>query len=259
MANHFSDIGFPVFKPDEFVELAVAFAQMGKVHHADKGIYVIYEDECGIVLSVQADNAHQLIGLNPHFHGKSVFRVRITNCYEADNTSMDGAVKAWALPQEATDLPGAFPMRFEMPDYRLMMNKLERRPEVYVQLTGFAHQVSCYPDEQAFHDDQPPGAKRAVQSFIPCGLLMLDQDQEEESAEAVFSGWIKSVKMKINPFTGQGFWHMCVSTFGGEVDVVADPELVTGIPQAGGIINGLFWLSGRVLMEIESEQEKNAG
>ncbi len=250
MANHFTDIGFPVTKPDEFVELAITFSKMGKVHHADKGLYIIYEDESGFVLSVQSDHSHQLIGLNPHFKGQSVFRLRVSNTYPADNHSLDGSVKAWALPEENQELPGAYPMLFEMPDFALMSDKLISNPEVYVQLVGFAHQVTCYASEKDFYDDQPPGAKRAVESFIPSGLLMIDEHITEETAEAVFSGWIKTCKMKINPFTGQAYWHLCISTYGGEIDVVADPDLVQGVPKTGGVVNGLFWLSGRVLMEI---------
>ena len=37
-----------------------------------------------------------------------------------------------------------------------------------------------------------------------------------------------------------------VSTFGGEVDVVADPVLLNNVIVKGGVVKGSFWLSGTV-------------
>jgi hypothetical protein len=38
-----------------------------------------------------------------------------------------------------------------------------------------------------------------------------------------------------------------VRTLGGEVDMFADPDLLTGYLTKGGIVSGSFWLSGRLL------------
>lgn len=50
----------------------------------------------------------------------------------------------------------------------------------------------------------------------------------------------------INPATGASFHWAKVRTLGGEVDVVADPEVLNGSLVVGGVVNGSFWLSGRL-------------
>jgi hypothetical protein len=47
--------------------------------------------------------------------------------------------------------------------------------------------------------------------------------------------------------TGREFWWALVESYGGIYDVVIDAELVEDAPRVGGVVNGTFWLSGRVL------------
>jgi hypothetical protein len=47
--------------------------------------------------------------------------------------------------------------------------------------------------------------------------------------------------------TGEEFYWMLVDTLGGEVDVVASTDLCESLPNPLSIIQGQFWLSGRIL------------
>ena len=50
-----------------------------------------------------------------------------------------------------------------------------------------------------------------------------------------------------NPVTATDFCWAHVSTYGGEVDVVADPVLLNDVIVKGGVVKGSFWLSGVVI------------
>lgn len=49
--------------------------------------------------------------------------------------------------------------------------------------------------------------------------------------------------MLTNPFTHLSFYWAKIRTLGGEVEVVADPEIVSGTMMKNGIVSGFFWLS----------------
>jgi hypothetical protein len=50
----------------------------------------------------------------------------------------------------------------------------------------------------------------------------------------------------MNETTGDAFWWARVRTLGGEIEVVADPVLLTGPVTPGAVVQGSFWLSGRL-------------
>jgi hypothetical protein len=54
-----------------------------------------------------------------------------------------------------------------------------------------------------------------------------------------------------NGVTGQEFHHALVKTLGGTLDVVADKMQVQGELRSGNIVQGEFWLCGRL---IEGQQ-----
>ena len=58
---------------------------------------------------------------------------------------------------------------------------------------------------------------------------------------------IKMPKMDGLEMTGEKFYWMLVDTLGGEIDVVASTDLCDELPNPLSIVQGQFWLSGRIL------------
>jgi hypothetical protein len=54
-------------------------------------------------------------------------------------------------------------------------------------------------------------------------------------------------EFKTNSLTGKPYWRAFVQSLGGHFDVMADPELVAIPLVSGEILQGGFWLSGRIL------------
>jgi hypothetical protein len=65
-------------------------------------------------------------------------------------------------------------------------------------------------------------------------------------ARAAISGRVLATQTITNPVTSQKFYWARIHTQGGELDVVADPQVVQGQLVVGGVIYGSFWLSGRL-------------
>lgn len=76
-------------------------------------------------------------------------------------------------------------------------------------------------------------------------LDAFDEDPERP-AHAILTGRVLQTEVRVNELTGGGFRWASVMTLIGEIDVVANPAVVAGEPTAGGVVEGTFWLSGRI-------------
>ncbi|MDH5507500.1 MAG: hypothetical protein OEZ02_09795, partial [Anaerolineae bacterium] len=93
--------------------------------------------------------------------------------------------------------------------------------------------------------------KFSPESFIPAGTFLFNEDDDTPYARAVFTGKVLKTAKLTNGHTGRPFYWAHVRTLGGEVDVVADPDVLEGELVEGGIVYGDFWLSGKI---VASEQ-----
>jgi len=141
---------------------------------------------------------------------------------------------------------GACPLRVDVPDFAAVKDALAPPRIVVMQVAAFAHWLDCFSGDEAFAASQDPRVRVAAESFFPTGLTPLDDGPAPNRAEALFSGHVLSVSPLANPEDGGHFFHLRVRTYGGEYDVVADAALVAGAPVVGGVVQGAFWLSGRL-------------
>lgn len=81
------------------------------------------------------------------------------------------------------------------------------------------------------------------------GLFTFGKGPEEASAD--FAGHILEVENRTNELWGTSFCWELVGTFGGAFDAVIDSELLGSPPRVGGVLQGSFWLSGRILSDRE--------
>jgi hypothetical protein len=244
MPSHMSDIGFELNSEDDFHQLASQACEEGEAWEADSGTYVRWAPGEGIELWAQLDQDNDVIGLNPHFRGKGLMRVGLTEeVPRPEGTCLDGAFNAWANPSESDPETGEFPLVFDVPNYRL--NKVRLPSILQVQLAAFAHELQSYESDQAYEQSQSEEIKFASESFIPSGLFRPEgRATEPPQAHAIFTGHVRETSIVTNPVTGNSFCWAKVRTLGGDVDVVADPVLLNGLLVEGGVVSGSFWLSG---------------
>jgi hypothetical protein len=248
MPSHMSSIGFRVTNEEELLAVAQrAFAEGQRLPAPEVGAYVRWEAGGGAEVWIQLDAEGALVGLNPHFSGAARMHVGLTASMVPDDHALDGAFHAWADPQDEGPTSGIYPFVFDAPDHAL--HRGAPLPALRgLQLAAFAHQIRAFADEAAYLAAPQPEPRFAIESFVPTGLFDADGDPEAiPRAHALFTGRVRKAARLVNPATGVAFQWALVRTLGGEIDVVADPELVDGPLVAGSILQGTFWLSGRLL------------
>jgi hypothetical protein len=249
MASRLSDIGFLVETRQEFAALAEQACQVGQHVSVAEGVYCHWAVGQGVELWGQLDPAGQVIGLHLHFGGPARMRVGLTERVTAGAaTPLDGAFYGWADPSGDSPMIGAYNLVFDAPDYGTY-GGLVLPHIVTVQIAAFAHQLAGYADEAAFEGRSSTSKHPlAAEAFIPSGLFLPDGGiPNPPQAQAILSGHVLAVEERVNRVGGQRFWWAHVRTYRGEVDVVADPAIVQGTLAVGGIVEGSFWLSGRIV------------
>lgn len=244
MTTHFSAIGFSTQNQDEFRKLIIKAAEEGINTETDAGIYIQWKEKNGAELWVQVDKNNALIGLNPHYAGKAIMRVGvIKQISRARNSALDGAYYGWADPTGDVPDHGTYPFVFDLPNF--LTNPLQLPTIIDVQISAFAHELQIYSDEDKFAE---AGTHFAPESFIPSGLFTPKMEAfEEPASQAIFTGKVIQHSTLTNEFTGLKYEWALVKTLGGEIDVVADPSLMSEEIHPGGIISGSFWLSGKII------------
>lgn len=244
MASHFSTIGFEVATKDDLRGLIERAIRTGESFTSPHGRYVRWDVGEGIELWVGVDEEESLATAHPHFSGAARMEVGITEGIVGDpEIPLEGSFHGWAGGLPGT---GCYPFLFDAPNFDCFSEI--RLPALRtVQLAGFAHEVSVYRDDQHFAE-RPDDLRVAAESFIPTGLFLKGEDVERgPESKAALSGHILSFCEITNPIYGKNFWSIRVRTYGGILDVVADPRILEGSPAIGGVVYGLFWLSGRIL------------
>ena len=257
--SNLSDIGFPVRSEQDVNEMIIQVVNHTEKIPCQRGFYLRFSDESGAEIYLQGNFDQEMLGFNPHFRGKSKRSVGITTLIERDASELDGGFYAWANPrQENGEVTGDYPFVFDAPDFRIIEN-IKIPQTVEIQLTAFAsNDFQIFANEQKYSESQTGEVKMAAKFFIPSGLFDIKDEEIDLSILrpiATFLGEIIEIELKTNALTGEKFYWLLVDTFGGEIDVVADPKLFPNEPNIGGIVTGQFWLSGRITGAPETKSK----
>lgn len=153
MASHFSSIGLKIKDQQDFLEYFKLAYVNGEKIKTNSGTYIKWNVGNGIELWGQLDKKNSAIGLNPHFSGKSTLKIRIESMVKReDDTVLDGALYCWADPVE-DEQDGIYPFILDLPDMATYGDIL--LPQIVTaQITGFAHEITAYKNDQDFENSQ---------------------------------------------------------------------------------------------------------
>lgn len=247
MANLFAALGFETDSREKFAEQALAVVEAGeRIALPGGGEYRRWSPGAGVELWAQLAGG-QVIGMNPHFAGDARIRAGIAGRFRNPGFSaLDGMYQVW--PEPASDDPesGSTTFAIDAPDFAL--HERVRLPLIApVHVAAFAFELGAFANEEEYMASQTGELKYAAESLLPTGLFAEDGGASKEpKPEALLSGRVLETEVRINPATGNPFRWARVRTWGGELDVVAEPSLIEGEVVEGGIVRGAFWLSGRV-------------
>ena len=213
-----------------------------------KGEYRILTSNAGPQLWAAVDRRGRVVALTPHYAGTAACRARLTDrITRADESRFEGAFDGWAVSESLTSAVDAscdtVPLLFDAPDY-LAHLELRLPALVDVQIAAFASECTWHCDLEAFDAAQATAElPLAEQAFL---YLDLFQDDPQRAATAILSAQVTETALQVNELSEANFRWASAHTLIGDIDIVADPAVVEGEPTAGGLVNGTFWLSGRI-------------
>ncbi len=250
MPGHFDSIGF-VAEQDEdllpWVRRAVREGDQIEVIGADPGWggrYICWSPGHGVQLWVNVNERGQIQGFDPHFEGRGRAHITLERSYDYDTAPPTGGVFAWIGLGSLEETKAGF----DLPAFaRFYDMACDYDGNALVQVAAFTHGAEAFPDVPSYQAAQAeierdnPELAFAVESFLPIGYF--DPGGKIPPATARLSGIILEAERLTNPATGRAFNHALVKTVGMTVDVVADDDQISGVPQPGGVLSGAFWLS----------------
>jgi hypothetical protein len=247
MANLFAALGFDIDTEEKFSAQSLMVAEAGeRIALPGGGEYRRWSPGAGIELWAQI-TGNEIVGMNPHFAGDATIRAGISARFrDPAFSALDGMYQVW--PEPVTDDPetGSTTFVIDAPDFALH-SRLALPVIAPVQVAAFAFELAGFHSEEAYVESQTGDLKYAAESLVPSGMFGEDMSAADPMRpEAHFTGRVLDSELRINPSTGNPFRRLRVRTWGGEMDVVAEPSLIGGEVVEGGIVSGWFWLSGRV-------------
>lgn len=248
MTSHMTALGFPVTTEQDFRHYVYQATEFGQKLETPNGSYTVWKVDHNIELWVQTNLHKRIIGMHPHFYGNARMRIGlIKRIYRNGQTILDGSFYAFADPTTDDPTSGRFPFVFDAPDYDLYQQL--HLPEITdVQLAAFAYHLHGYPIHSDYKNSINGEQQLPESSAVACDLF--DSKgvlKKHPPARITLTGRILHTAQLTNPVTNQKFYWAYVQTPGGDIDVVADPQIVQGklVPQ--GLLSGTFWLSGRLV------------
>lgn len=245
--SHLSAIGLPVGSQDEFRELTYRAYKNGRPVESPSGAYVAWSPSPGVQLWVELNAERAIVGCNPHFSGSGSVRVGIAEHYTGYGTPLEGRIYGWVEPVPGYVDIGLYPVVIDIPDWDVSKELLPTGEVAEIQVSAFAHELYCYGSDADFEMSQQQELKWAPESFVLSGGSEIGTaDAGPPTPEAIFAGHVQVSELRRNKVTREVFHYLAVKTLGGVYDVVADPAIIHGEPVVGGVVQGSFWLSGRV-------------
>ncbi|MDZ4789626.1 MAG: hypothetical protein SGJ17_00200 [Hyphomicrobiales bacterium] len=276
MSDHFGVIGFKAGSAEELAGLLATLPETGADPRAcGPGYYYRWQSDAGPELwihmqreaaAASTENSEErltIVGVTPFFSGEGRVTVRVMTLRQrpTDN-AFEGAAFAEIEPGPKPHQCATVAL-FDLIDYACETDR--QTPFIAsAQIAAFPHDIAVFVDESAFNaSQQGQDVKFAAKSFFASGLFAPLGDDPEGAptyhdpdgpdfrapAKAYLTGVIAKSETRRNSVTGQSFRWALINTLGGAMDVVASESQFRGDLRPGMIVQGEFWLCGRLTDE----------
>ena len=252
MASYFSSIGFPLSTLEQFDDLVEQVLPLTHSQQCGRSSQRVWASDCGAEIVVK-ETPHEVHDLSPGFVGQSLNSIRIHEFVAREWTCVspfEGALVGWLEPDEDDPASGECQIIFNIADdakYRHL--SLDTPFTTRAQISAFAIDVTLYPNEAAFKEEQDGGRNFtfAPQSLVPIGLLGFDDSLlQQPSSRVLLNGHVLQSEIHTNALTGEIYYWVLLQSLGGSFDVLIDPKLCSCLPPVGCILSSTSFLVGRV-------------
>ena len=264
MTDHFSVIGFRAGSAEELAELVTRLPESGgKSQICGPGLYYRWRADSGSELWIHMqkdDDNYTIVGVTPFFAGRGRMPVRVMKKRQRPfDNAFEGAVFVEVEPGRRPHQCATVAL-FDLVDFACWASRM-CPIMASAQIAAFPHDMVVFAEEDSFTKSQAhQTVKFAPESFFASGLfsgagegaaqaVFHDPNEEhfEASSRAFLTGRVLEAAVRRNSVTGQEFHWALVKTLGGTVDLVADMTQLSAELVRGNIIQGEFWLCGRLI------------
>ncbi len=264
MTDHFSVIGFRAGSAEELADMVSNLPDTGgQSQPCGPGFYYRWRGDSGSELWIHMakEGEHlSIVGVTPFYAGQGRMPVRVMKKRQRPfDNAFEGAVFVEIEPGPRPHQCATVAL-FDVVDYACWANRAGHFL-AQAQITAFPHELAVFPNEEAFTRSQMgQNVQFAAESFFASGLFSgpgegsgqavfhdPNGDDFQAASRAFFTGRVLQAGIRKNSVTGQEFHTALVKTLGGTLDVVADKMQVQGELRSGNIIQGEFWLCGRLI------------
>ena len=258
-ANHFSVIGFKANSAEALSALISSLLERGgEKQPCAAGYYHRLRSAVGPELWVHMQKTadaeadpYVAVGITPFFAGEGRTPIRVRAMRQRPNDNhFEGAFYVELGPTIAL---------IDVVDFA----RFAGTPVPFMamaQIVAFPHELAVFENEAAFQATQAGKTlKFTPRSFLASGLfsggngtgevVFLDPEAEDfrASARAFLTGEVQKTERRRNPETGHEFTWALIGTAGGTFDLVADDAVLPHALRPGMIVEGEFWLCGRLV------------
>jgi hypothetical protein len=250
MSQHLASIGFPIQVPDDLQVYIEHALRHGRRFSTSQGSYVCWSSRSGAELWVKLDLEGQVLEVNPFFSGHSKMSVAIEERIAAETDgSLEGAFYGWMSgyydrsegSNPRFSYNGIIPLGFNTPNYA-MYDRLNTPGVFDARLVGFAQSLQAFDSvEDYYRWSKGKNLMLSSEAFFP------DHNPE---VNMLFTAYVLDSMPLVNEFTSCRYEWAWVRTYGGEIDIVAQPDQVDGKLVPGGTVMGRLWMTGKILSNL---------
>jgi hypothetical protein len=235
MPDHLTCIGLDYPDKEAFGQLIVEIAEAATPEPGTLGTRALWEDSSGARLAAFWRRDSEIECAKPSFAGTSQIVVRPVGMKDDPDGCRFCAIASVEVLEDGEML---YPLYVELDDIHL--GSLRRGRAIPLLITGFAEELTVWPDEAAF---QAADTKFAERSLIPSGMFAPGGGARPARAEAILTGVVTKAERRRNERTHMEFDWCTIETLAANMDVVAAPRMQPF--EIGNVIQGTFWLIAR--------------
>jgi hypothetical protein len=235
MASHFQVIGVEDFRA--FMQHAYDHGEWQPL--ADGGRTVVYRDASGASVVVWTTPENEVADAAPSFAATS--RIDVAN--PALYFDADQPFSSVASVEVFEDGETLYPLVTALENTQELFG--DAAPDrAVLTVSAFAEEIAVWPDPVAYAREETEEAKLDVRSFVPAGMFV--ERAEDVTARGLITGIVGEAALRRNEATGGEFVHAVVATHGMAIDCLFAREDVPDGLAGGMVVQGTFWLIGRL-------------
>lgn len=231
MPSHYTDMGFYANSIKDVKHIIENLPEPQCRIETPNGIYQYTIFDNNIEFWILLDAQDNILNLDFHYNNKHAVPVKMLEWLTDDDGEYTNTIKV-SYPQDKPK----FPIIVDVPNAELH-RALKREDKFMLQIACFAETMTVS------HGDSTLSRQ---ESYVPIGAFAAS-DEDTAAANASLCAHILDFEQRQNSMDGGMYYVITVRCQDALFDVIADASYIDIELRKGAIIEGTFWMSGKIL------------